>query len=91
MISNGELFKVLKMMVGSNLTDVQLQQIVDKSILKADSDSDGKVSFEDFVKVFFFPLILFVVCYLLFGFGYIFCVISNSAFVLLYYPILLVS
>jgi Ca2+-binding EF-hand superfamily protein len=26
-ISNGELFKVLKMMVGSNLTDVQLQQV----------------------------------------------------------------
>ena len=40
------------MMVGTNLTDVQLQQIVDKSILEADSDGDGKVSFEDFVKVY---------------------------------------
>ncbi len=30
-ISNGELFLVLKMMVGSNLKDQQLQQIVDKS------------------------------------------------------------
>ena len=29
-ISNGELFQVLKMMVGSNLKDSQLQQIVDK-------------------------------------------------------------
>lgn len=29
-ISNGELFIVLKMMVGSNLKDQQLQQIVDK-------------------------------------------------------------
>lgn len=35
-ISNGELFQVLKMMVGSNLKDAQLQQIVDKTILIAD-------------------------------------------------------
>ena len=32
-ISNGELFQVLKMMVGNNLKDTQLQQIVDKTIL----------------------------------------------------------
>lgn len=47
-ISNGELFLVLKMMVGSNLKDAQLQQIVDKTIIKADKDGDGKVSFEEF-------------------------------------------
>jgi serine/threonine-protein phosphatase 2B regulatory subunit len=35
-ISNGELFQVLKMMVGNNLKDAQLQQIVDKTILIAD-------------------------------------------------------
>ncbi|XP_063692617.1 calcineurin subunit B type 1-like [Bolinopsis microptera] len=40
-ISNGELFQVLKMMVGTNLKDVQLQQIVDKTILIADTDGDG--------------------------------------------------
>jgi len=50
-ISNGELFRVLKMMVGTNLTDAQLQQIVDKSILESDSSGEGKVSFEDFCKV----------------------------------------
>mmetsp|Transcript_28096 Transcript_28096/g.39657 ORF Transcript_28096/g.39657 Transcript_28096/m.39657 type:complete len:189 (-) Transcript_28096:1174-1740(-) len=50
-ISNGELFLVLKMMVGNNLTDTQLQQIVDKSILEADTDKDGKISFEEFVKI----------------------------------------
>src|SRR4051812_362838 len=50
-ISNGELFQVLKMMVGSNLNDVQLQQIVDKTILEADLDKDGKISFDEFVKV----------------------------------------
>lgn len=35
-ISNGELFLVLKMMVGNNLKDQQLQQIVDKTIMEAD-------------------------------------------------------
>ncbi|KAL9088638.1 MAG: hypothetical protein Q9159_002973 [Coniocarpon cinnabarinum] len=47
-ISNGELFLVLKMMVGSNLKDGQLQQIVDKTIMEADRDHDGKISFEEF-------------------------------------------
>ena len=70
-ISNGELFLVLKMMVGSNLKvcanylarqraceayiclwkDEQLQQIVDKTILEADQDGDGKLSFEEFAQM----------------------------------------
>ncbi|TPX31701.1 hypothetical protein SeMB42_g07716 [Synchytrium endobioticum] len=50
-ISNGELFLVLKMMVGNNLRDNQLQQIVDKTIMEADLDGDGKVSFDEFVKM----------------------------------------
>jgi len=47
-ISNGELFLVLKMMVGNNLKDTQLQEIVDKTIMEADKDGDGKLSFEEF-------------------------------------------
>ena len=50
-ISNGELFQVLKMMVGNNLKDTQLQQIVDKTIVYADKDEDGKISFEEFCNV----------------------------------------
>ena len=50
-ISNGELFQVLKMMIGSNLNDVQLQQLVDRTIIKADLDFDGKISFEEFCNV----------------------------------------
>lgn len=50
-ISNGELYLVLKMMVGSNLKDGQLQQIVDKTIMEADSTRQGKISFEDFKRV----------------------------------------
>jgi serine/threonine-protein phosphatase 2B regulatory subunit len=49
-ISNGELFLVLKMMVGNNLRDQQLQQIVDKTIMEADADGDGKISFEEFIE-----------------------------------------
>jgi serine/threonine-protein phosphatase 2B regulatory subunit len=50
-ISNNELFHVLKMMVGSNLNEIQLQQIVDKTILEADSDKDGKLSFDEFSRM----------------------------------------
>ena len=50
-ISNAELFQVLKMMVGTNLKDSQLQQIVDKTILYNDQDGDGKITFEEFCAV----------------------------------------
>ncbi|CAD7687517.1 unnamed protein product [Nyctereutes procyonoides] len=50
-ISNGELFQVLKMMVGDNLKDWQLQQLVDKTIIILDRDGDGKISFEEFSAV----------------------------------------
>jgi serine/threonine-protein phosphatase 2B regulatory subunit len=54
---------VLKQMVGNNLKDQQLQQIVDKTIMEADKDgwacssrqsadsSDGKLSFEEFTDM----------------------------------------
>lgn len=57
-ISNGELFQVLKMMVGNNLKDTQLQQIVDKTIINADKDGDGRISFEEFCAVSDLLLIL---------------------------------
>lgn len=50
-ISNGELYQVLKLMVGDNLKDTQLQQIVDKTIVMHDLDQDGKLSFEEFCLV----------------------------------------
>ena len=40
--------QVLKMMTGTNLSDLQLQQIVDKTVIALDKDSDGKISFEEF-------------------------------------------
>ena len=50
-ISNGELFQVLKMMVGNNLKDGQLQQIVDKTIIYSDKDGDGRISYDEFCAV----------------------------------------
>eukprot|EP00088_Acartia_fossae_P012933 TRINITY_DN16696_c0_g1_i1.p1 TRINITY_DN16696_c0_g1~~TRINITY_DN16696_c0_g1_i1.p1 ORF type:complete len:173 (-),score=41.90 TRINITY_DN16696_c0_g1_i1:39-557(-) len=50
-ISNGELFQVLKAMVGGNLKDEQLQQIVDKTIRSLDDDHDGKISYDEFSKI----------------------------------------
>lgn len=38
-------------MVGNNLNDVQLQQLVDRTIIKADKDYDGKISYEEFKAV----------------------------------------
>lgn len=59
-ISNGELFQVLKMMVGNNLRDTQLQQIVDKTIIHADTDGDGKISFEEFCDVSKYVCVIFM-------------------------------
>lgn len=47
-IGNGELFIVMKMMVGKNLQDEELQQIVDKTMMEADLNGDGRLDFEEF-------------------------------------------
>ena len=39
------------MMVGTNLKDTQLQQVVDKTTRSVDQDRDGKISFEEFCKI----------------------------------------
>ena len=51
LLHTSSMFQVLKMMTGKNLTDAQLQQIVDKTILYLDKDADGKISFEEFKQV----------------------------------------
>jgi serine/threonine-protein phosphatase 2B regulatory subunit len=47
-ISNGDLFNTLKLLVGENLNEVQIQQIVDRTIIEADVDKDGKLSYSEF-------------------------------------------
>lgn len=50
-ISNRDLYQTLRIMVGMNLTGVQLQQIVDKTFIEADTDRDGYISFEEFETI----------------------------------------
>mmetsp|Transcript_170 Transcript_170/g.367 ORF Transcript_170/g.367 Transcript_170/m.367 type:complete len:180 (-) Transcript_170:88-627(-) len=50
-VSNADLFHVLKAMVGNNLNEVQLQQLVDRTIIKGDKDKDGKLNYEEFVEM----------------------------------------
>lgn len=38
-------------MVGNNLKEEQLQQLVDKTIIQADQDKDGKISFDEFKRM----------------------------------------
>lgn len=47
-ISNGDLFASLKLFTGENLNDVQIQQAVDRTMISADKDLDGKISFDEF-------------------------------------------
>lgn len=49
-ISNGDLFSTLKLFVGNNLKDIHIQQLVDRTIIAADIDGDGKISYEEFVS-----------------------------------------
>lgn len=45
---------VLQMMVGSNISEKRLCDIVDKTMEDADIDKDGKIGFGDFKKVIFY-------------------------------------
>ncbi|XP_028680362.1 calcineurin B homologous protein 2 [Erpetoichthys calabaricus] len=49
-ISRAELLQVLRMMVGVEVTDEQLESIADRTIQEADLDGDGTISFEEFKK-----------------------------------------
>jgi len=49
-ITNGDLFNTLTMLVGDNLTNIQIQQLVDRTLIAADKDMDGKISYEEFCE-----------------------------------------
>ena len=51
MVTHSLILKVLKMMVGTNLTETQLQQIVDKTVVQLDKDQDGMISYEEFCGI----------------------------------------
>jgi serine/threonine-protein phosphatase 2B regulatory subunit len=49
-ISNGDLYRTLELLVGDNMENIQIQQVVDRTILLADKDFDGKISYDEFVN-----------------------------------------
>jgi serine/threonine-protein phosphatase 2B regulatory subunit len=49
-IDKNDLYNVVKMMVGNNLNENQIKQLVDRTIFKADIDKDGKLNFEEFCE-----------------------------------------
>lgn len=50
-ITREELMAVLQMMVGENISEEQLMSIAERTILEADNDGDGMISFDEFCKV----------------------------------------
>ena len=50
-ITKRELLSVLTMMVGSNISEEQLESIAERTIMEADLDNDGLMSFEEFAQV----------------------------------------
>ena len=49
-ISNGDLYNSLKLFTVDQLDEIQIQQLADRTMLQADFDLDGKISYEDFVN-----------------------------------------
>ena len=51
--SNNSFWQILRTMVGKNLKESQLQQIVDKTMRSVDADKDGKINFDEFCAIIF--------------------------------------
>ncbi|XP_046310501.1 calcineurin B homologous protein 2 isoform X2 [Marmota monax] len=49
-ISRHEMLQVLRLMVGVQVTEEQLESITDRTVQEADEDGDGAVSFLEFTK-----------------------------------------
>lgn len=50
-ISKDELLNILHMMVGANISQDQLMSIAERTIMEADQDGTGKITFDDFCRV----------------------------------------
>ena len=51
-VTKDELFVILKSLVGNSLNNSQLEQISEKTISDIDSSGEGRMSFDDFKKIF---------------------------------------
>lgn len=50
-VDHGDLYIIMKKLVGDDLEDSQIHEIVAKTIAEHDADRDGKLNYEEFLKV----------------------------------------
>lgn len=50
-VDQSDLLTIMKMIIGADLPEQQILEIVEKTISDMDEDKDGKLSFEEFSKV----------------------------------------
>jgi len=50
-LDKSDMFILMKMMIGNELSEQQIAEIVDKTLLDLDEDKDGKLNFDEFAKV----------------------------------------
>jgi serine/threonine-protein phosphatase 2B regulatory subunit len=67
-IDKNDMFALMKLMIGNELSEAQISEIVEKTLQDLDEDKDGKLSFEEFSKVIYNFLLTLV--------GPIFCITS---------------
>ena len=51
LVSADELFQTLRMLMGRAMTDAQLGDIVDSTVMAHDHDADGKLSLQEFTAM----------------------------------------
>ena len=50
-VDQSDLLTIMKLIIGADLPDQQILEIVEKTISDMDEDKDGKLNFEEFSKV----------------------------------------
>ena len=50
-ISNGELFQILTLIIDNQLSDLQKQQLVERTLRKADLTGDGLITYDEFKEM----------------------------------------
>lgn len=60
-IGDGELFIVLKMLVGGNYSDSQIENIVEQIIQQFDKDKDNRLNYKEFCAILLEPDLSFLI------------------------------
>lgn len=50
-VDKNDMLSLMKLMIGSELSEAQISEIVEKTLQDLDEDKDGKLSYQEFAKV----------------------------------------